>query len=120
MKLFKVLKGIGVKQLSYHGDSLNEKDIKKVINNETYLFGKFSSFVKLGKQNNCELSDDAIDALCQHYQTVVVLWSGAFSFARKINPTKEDTQTYRQFVDAAVTRHVNLRLTITPKVHFIF
>jgi hypothetical protein len=111
MKLFKVLKGIGVEQSSYHGGSL--------INNATYLFGQFSLFLKLGKWDNFELSNDAIDALCQHYQMVFVLWDGAFSFARKINPTKEDAQMYRRFVDAAVTGHVNLGLTITPKVHLM-
>jgi hypothetical protein len=106
-KLFKVLKGIGVWQLSYHGGSFNGKDIKKVIYNVTYLFGEFSLFLKLGNWDNCELSE-AIDALCQHFQLVFVLWDGAFSFARTINPPEEDTQTYGQFVDAPVTGHVNL------------
>ena len=37
-KLLKVLKTIGVEQSSYHGGSLNGKDIKKVMNNVSYLF----------------------------------------------------------------------------------
>ncbi len=46
---FKVLKRIGIEQLSYHGGCLNENDIKKVMNNATYLFEEFSSILKSGK-----------------------------------------------------------------------
>jgi hypothetical protein len=60
-KLFKVLKEIAVEQSSYHAGSLNGKDIKKVNNNATYLFDEFWLFLKLGKQDNCKSSDDAID-----------------------------------------------------------
>ncbi len=76
-------------------------------------------FLKLGKRDNCELSNKSIDGVCHHFQTVFVLWDGAFSFARKINPMEENAQMFRQFVDAAVTGHVNLGLTITPKVHLM-
>jgi hypothetical protein len=86
-KMFKVLKKIGVEQSSYHGGSLNGKDIKKVMNNASYLFDKFSSILKIGKRSNCELSDDDIDALCRNFQSVFLLWDGVFSYARKINPT---------------------------------
>jgi hypothetical protein len=72
-KLLKVLKGIVVKQSSNYSGSLNGKDIKKVINNAIYLFGEFLSILKLGKHDNCELNDDAIDALCQHFQSVFCL-----------------------------------------------
>ncbi len=119
MKLFKMLKGIGVKQSSYHGGSLNGEDIKKVINNATYLFGEFSLFLKLGKRDNCELSNKNIHGVCHYFQTVFVLWDGVFSFARKINPMEEDVQMYGQFVGTAVTGHVNLGLTITLKVHLM-
>jgi hypothetical protein len=118
-KLFKVLKGIGIGQSSYHGGSLNGKNIKKVISNAINLFGKLSLFSKLGKRDNCELSNTHIDGVCHYFQTIFVLWNGAFSFARKINPMEEDAQMYRQFVDASVTGHVNLGLTITPRVHFM-
>ena len=38
-KVFKVLKEIGVELSSYHGGSLNGKDIKKVMNNASHIFG---------------------------------------------------------------------------------
>jgi hypothetical protein len=117
--IFKVLKGIGIEQSSYHGGSLNGKNMKKVMNNATYLFGEFSSLLKLGKWDNCKLSKKIIDGVCHYFQTVFVLWNGAFSFVRKINPTEEDAQMYGQFVDAAVTGHVNLELTIASKVHLM-
>jgi hypothetical protein len=83
------------------------------------LFGEFSLFLKLGKRDNCELNDKNIDGVCHYFQTVFVLWDGAFSFARKINSTEDDAQMYGQYVYAAVTGHVNLGLTITPKVHLM-
>ena len=49
MKLLKVLKKFGVKQSSYHGGSLNGKDIKKVMNNVSYLFDEFSLILNSGK-----------------------------------------------------------------------
>ncbi len=41
-KVFAVLKEIGVELSSYHGGSFNGKDIKKVMNNSTYLFDAFT------------------------------------------------------------------------------
>jgi len=43
LKVFRVLKEIGVELSSYHGGSLNGKDIKKVMNNATHLFDTFAS-----------------------------------------------------------------------------
>ena len=37
-KMFKLVKNIGVKLSSYHGGSLNRKDIKKVMNNAVHTF----------------------------------------------------------------------------------
>jgi hypothetical protein len=48
--MFKVLKKIGVEQSSYHGGSFNGKDIKKVMNNASYLFDKFSLILKIGRR----------------------------------------------------------------------
>ena len=41
-KILCVLKEIGVELSSYHGESLNEKDIKKVMNNATGWLPKFA------------------------------------------------------------------------------
>ena len=119
-QVFKVLKRIGVEQSSYHGGSLNGKDIKKVMNNAAYLFDDFSSLLQAGKREGCELDNGCIDALCQHFKLVFLLWDGAFSLARKKNPTEMDAEQYQRFIDAAVSEHVNLGLTITPKVHLMF
>jgi hypothetical protein len=118
-KRLKVLKTIGVEQSSYHGGSLNGKDIKKVMNNVSYLFDEFSSILKSGKHSNFELSNNHIDTLCRHFQLVFLLWDGAFSYARTINPTENGVIAYQQFVDAAVIGHVSLGLTITPKAHLM-
>ena len=119
-QVFKILKGIGVEQSSYHGGSLNGKDIKKVMDKAAYLFDKFSSILQAGKRDDCELDNKCIDALCRYFKLVFLLWDGAFSLARKKYPSEEDAKQYQQFIDAAVIEHVNLGLTITPKVHLMF
>ena len=112
-KMFKVLKEIGV------GGSLNGKDIIKVMNNATYVFDKFTAIFTEGKRTDCVLTDTEINALCLHFREVFVLWDGAFSLARTVNPTEEDMLTYRSYVDAAVKGILDLQCTITPKVHLM-
>ena len=120
-QIFEVLKRqAGVELAAYHGGSLNGKDIRKVMNDATELFSEFSTILKAGKRDDCELSDDAIDALCRNFRLVFVLWDGAMSYARKHNPTPEDVTKYRRYVNAAVDGHVKLGLSITPKVHLMY
>ncbi len=47
-KMFKMLKDIGVELSSYHGKSLNGKDIKKVMNNATSFLMSLLSSLKQG------------------------------------------------------------------------
>ena len=72
-KLFKVLKKVGVELSSYHGGSLDGKDIKKVMNNATFTFEELAIIMKEGKRPDCILTDANIDALCLHFQGVFVL-----------------------------------------------
>ena len=118
-KIFKVLKEIGVELSSYHGRSLNGKDIRKVMTNACYVFDTFAAIFKGGKRPNCSLSDTHIDALCLQFREVFVLWDGAFSLARTINPTEIDISTYSMYVKAAVKGSKDLRCTFTPKVHLM-
>jgi len=118
-KIFKVLKEIGVELSSYHGGSLNGKDIRKVMMNACYIFDTFTTFFKARKRPNCMLSDANINALCMQFCEVFVFWDGAFSLARTINPTEIDCSTYRLYVRAAVKGSKDLRYTITPKVHLM-
>jgi hypothetical protein len=76
--------------------------------------------IKSGKQDNCKLEDDEIDALCKYFKLVCVLWDGVFSLAWKKNPTTDNSQQFQQFVKANVIGHVNLGLSITPKLHLMF
>jgi hypothetical protein len=116
-KVFAVLKEFGVDLSSYHGGSFNGKDIKKVMNNATYLFDAFAVIFKEGKREGCLLSNADIDLMCLHFREVNVLWDGVFSVARMVNRTKHDTETYQKFVSAAVQSSQILRCPVTPKVH---
>jgi len=101
-KVFRVLKEIGVELSSYHGGSLNGKDIKKVMNNASHIFDQFAVIFQEGKRKDCLLSDDGIKEMCMHFREVYVLWDGEFSLAQKFAPTDEDCKTYQKFVNAAL------------------
>jgi hypothetical protein len=47
-KMFKTLKEFVVELSSYHGGSLNRKDVKEVMNNATYFLMSSLSSLKLG------------------------------------------------------------------------
>jgi hypothetical protein len=48
-KMFSVLKEIGVELSSYHGGSLNGKDIRKVKTNASYIFDSLAFFLRVGR-----------------------------------------------------------------------
>ena len=73
-KMFKVLKTIGVELSSYHGGSLNGKDIKKVMNNATYVFDQLALIFEDQKRSDCLLTNDDIKALCLHYREVFLFY----------------------------------------------
>ncbi len=81
MKLFKVLKEIGVESSSHHGGSLNGKDIKKVMNNAAHIFDELTVIMKEGKRPDSILTDADVDVLCLHFWEVFILWDGALSLA---------------------------------------
>jgi hypothetical protein len=116
-KVFKVLKDIGVELSSYHGGSLNGKDIKKVMNNASHVFKKFSLVFKEGKRDDCLLLDVEIESLCLHFCEVFVLWDRAFLLAWTVNPMEIDVITYQRYVLAAVEGSKTLQCTVAPKVH---
>jgi hypothetical protein len=112
-----VSKEIGVELSSYHGGSLNGKDIKKVMNNASHIFDQFAAIFKEGKREDCLLADANIDLMCLHFWEVYVLWDGTFLLARIINPTDEDAEAYQTFILAAVSGSKFLQCPITPKIH---
>jgi hypothetical protein len=117
--MFKTLKDIGVELSLYHGGSLNGKDTKKVMNNATYFFDELAVIIKAGNRPGSVLSNAHVEALCLHFREVFILWDGAFSLARTVNPTEHDTTTYLRYVQAAVHGNAVLHCTITPKVHLL-
>ncbi len=118
--LYDAMKEKGVEVQSYHGGALTGKDIRKVMDNATELFDTFASILKKHKKEGCIFTGDKIDLLCDQFKAVFVLWDGAFSYARKIDPTEEDCARYEEFITAAVIGHVNLGCSVTPKVHLMW
>ena len=113
------MKEVRVELAAYHGTSLTGKDIRKVMNNSTYLFDKFATILKEGMWEHSEYSNTDIDDLCRRFKLSFELWDGAFSIARKYDPTWEDAALYQHFDDAAVAMHRTNQLRITPKVHLM-
>jgi hypothetical protein len=117
--IFDVMKKKGIEITSYHGGSLTGKDIKRVMNNATYLFDKFAVILKKGQKVDCQFEDANIDTLCAQFKAVFLLWDGAFSLARTHHPVEADVAEYRSYVTAAVHGHTNLMCSITPKDHYM-
>ena len=119
-KLFAVLKKIRVELAAYHGGSLTGKDIKKVMDNSEYVFDSFKGILQEGKK--ASLPDDfnsTIESTCEKFKSTFLLWDGAFSYARKVNPTSKDREMFERFVRAAVTSHREVGCNITHKVHLM-
>jgi hypothetical protein len=93
-RLIEVLNKIGVELNSYHGGSLNGKDIKKIMNNASHVFDQVAVIFKEGKRPDCIMTDVDIDALCLNFREVFVLWDGAYLLARTVNPMEQDTNNY--------------------------
>jgi hypothetical protein len=93
-KKIQILKNVGVELSSYHGGSLNGKDIKKVMNNSAHIFDKLTVIMKEGKRPNSILSNVNVNALRLHFWEVFVLWDGAFLLAQTVGPMEQDTKTY--------------------------
>ena len=112
--MFKLLKKIGVELSSYHGGSLNGKDIKKVINNAMHIFNKLAVIMKEGRRPDSMLSNANVDALCLNVWEMFVLWDGVFLLARTVSPMEQDTQTYLRYVLAAVHGNDMLSVAQSP------
>ena len=87
------------------------------MNNASHIFDQFAAIFKEGKREECLLADADIDSMCLHFWEVYVLWDGAFSLGRKINPTGEDAEPYKTFIMVAVSGSTILQCPITPKLH---
>jgi hypothetical protein len=118
--IFNILKEKGVEVTSYHSGSLTGEDIKKVMNNATYLFDTFSEILKKGQKVDCQLEDNDIDTLCAQFKAVFLVGDGAFLVARTHHPDEVDIAQYCRLVTAAVCGHENLMCSITPKFHYMW
>ena len=119
--MLRVLKMIGVELTRYHGGSLAGMDTKKVTANATFLFDRFAGILKEERDKNrdCEMTDIEIDPICDEYKTRFLLWDGAFSTARTVDPQEADRTEYCRYVYSAVRCHVRIGCSVTHKVHLM-
>lgn len=118
-KMERVLKGVGVEIQRYHGGSLTGKDILKVVANANHIFDEFAKIFIEHKRKDCVLSDDEIRQLCEDHKRAILLWDGAFSHARTVDPTAHDFAMYQRYINGAVYYHIKIGCSITPKVHLM-
>mmetsp|Transcript_18795 Transcript_18795/g.40722 ORF Transcript_18795/g.40722 Transcript_18795/m.40722 type:complete len:254 (-) Transcript_18795:64-825(-) len=120
-QMFSVLKlKYGVTVQAYHGGTMTGKDIQKVMENASAIFALFANILKVNKKEGFLLLDEDIDALCNQFSNLCVLWDGAFSYASILDPTDNDIKQYKRFVTAAVKSHIAAGLSVTPKVHLMW
>ena len=94
-------------------------DIQKLMQDAGEIFHKFAQILKQNKKAGCMYTNPEIDALCSRFGDLCTLWDGAFSLASTVDPDKATISAYSSFVMAAVCCHVDLELSITPKVHLM-
>ncbi len=61
------------------------------------------------------LSDEDIEALCNHFRDVFVLWDGAFLTARIVDPLDDDIAKFCSYVSTALQGSLHLHCLVTPK-----
>jgi len=66
-KLFAVMKLVGVELARYHGGKLIGKDVKRVMYHADYVFGEFAKILQQSKKEDCSMSDDDIENMCNKY-----------------------------------------------------
>ena len=84
-----------------------------------HVFDEFAKILKEGRKAD-GLTEAEIDKLCEDHKVTLLLWDGAFSTARTIDPTEDDIGLYKQFVHAAVVCHVRIGCNVTHKVHLMW
>ena len=57
--------------------------------------------------------------MCEKYKSAFLLWDGAFSFARMVNPKYQHKLMFRRYVTAALGAHKDVGCNITHKVHLM-
>ena len=88
--------------------------------NATYVFDEFAKKILKEGRKADGLTEAEIDKLCEDHKVTLLLWDGAFSTARTIDPTEDDIGLYKQFVYAAVVCHVRIGCNVTHKVHLMW
>ena len=98
---------------------LRDKTLGSIVN-ATYVFDEFAKKILKEGRKADGLTEAEIDKLCEDHKVTLLLWDGAFSTARTIDPTEDDIGLYKQFVYAAVVCHVRIGCNVTHKVHLMW
>ena len=81
-EMFTYLKVVHKIQLpAYHGGKLIGKDCQKIMENADQIFKRFATIMKAKKRDHCTYEETEIDAFCDKYANLCMLWDGAFSYA---------------------------------------
>ena len=65
---------------------MNGKDIRRLIDNASFVFDEFKTILEEGgrEKEGCKLSDDNIREVLLRYKTLFLLWDRAFALARTV------------------------------------
>ena len=64
----------------------------KMTTNAYEMFTHFALILKSSKKTNYKYSGQMIDKICTDFALLSVLWDGALSLTRKVNPSADNIQ----------------------------
>ena len=102
---------------AYHGGQWNGKDAREAMKNPRKFYEGKRQILKEMKGEGVD--DSTIDDLCNDVISLLSLWHDVFHLLRKTSPTPADKIELEKAIKKAVSKHREVGLSITPKVHLI-
>ena len=93
--------------------------VKALMDNADDIMKQVAALLIEEKNANdeCIMTDEAINELCDNMATLLILWDGALACLHTRKPTEEDYLLAQKFIDQAMKLTRELGYSVTPKYH---
>ena len=118
-KIDEILTKYDIKRAAYHGGQLTGVCVKQLMSKADEIMNEVATLLIDEKQHNdeCIMTDDAINTLCDNMATLLIRWDGALACLHTVNPTEEDCTQAQNFIDQAMELTREMGYSVTPKYH---
>ncbi|KAL7547083.1 LOW QUALITY PROTEIN: hypothetical protein ACHAWF_010401 [Thalassiosira exigua] len=109
---------IGATRAQYHGGKFNGIDLRKIMTNADYLFGRNGQVRSLIATKAPD--GDTIQSthkICDDVCLALKLWDGIFADMYKVYPTPVFCDILQGKINKAMAHHRAMGLSVTPKAH---